>query len=343
MAIALPYLLFLGRAHDRLAVKLAVGVQHWRPGNVVGQLRLPGCAADLGVPDMDLEMALAAGARTLLVGVANRGGTLDPEWLPLLQRALEAGFDLANGLHDRLAGIECLASVAARHGRTIHDVRHPTRSFPIGTGARRSGRRLLTVGTDCSVGKMFTALGIEAEARRRGLPVTFRATGQTGILIAGNGVAIDAVVSDFVAGAVETLCPANSPDHWDIVEGQASVLHPSYGGVTLALVHGSQPDAMVLCHEPHRPHMRGLPHRRVPTLRDTLAAHEMAARVVNPEATVIAVSLNTATLSEDEARAAIVAATAETGLPATDPVRFGAAILVDALVDLDLRLSRAAA
>lgn len=333
--IALPYLLFIGSASDPLTAKTAIGVRHWRPEACVGQMRLPGCTVDLDLPDLDLHQGLERGARTLLVGVANRGGRTDPAWVALLQEALELGYDLASGLHERLAAIPELARAAEANGRTIHDVRHPRSEFAIATGLRRPGKRLLTVGTDCSVGKMFTALSVAAEMKRRGCNVDFRATGQTGILIAGSGVSVDAVVSDFVAGAVEALCPANDPDHWDVVEGQASVLHPSYAGVTTALVHGSQPDAMILCHEPRRPHMRGLPHFAVPGLAETIAAHEAAARVTNRTARIVAVSLNSHHLDEAAARAEIARATAETGLPATDPVRFGPVILADAVLAQD--------
>src|SRR5690242_1974630 len=230
---------------------------------------------------MTIEEAAAAGVKTVIVGTTNRGGVLGEGWEGLLVRALELGMDLASGLHHRLADIPALRDTAARCGRQIVDVRHPTREFSVGNGIKRPGKRLLTVGTDCSIGKMFTALAIEKEMRARGMKADFRATGQTGILIAGEGVSIDAVVSDFVSGAVEFLAPANEPDHWDIVEGQASLLHPSYAGVTLALVHGAQPDVMVMCHEPTRPHMRGLPNRRVPGLKECIVVHEAAARLTN--------------------------------------------------------------
>jgi len=327
-----PYLLFIGDASDQLAAKTADGVAQWRRDWCAGQLRLPGCKADLGLPDKTLEQAAAEGVKTLIIGVANRGGKFSPNWVETLVKALELGMDIASGLHNKVQDIPEVAEKARQLGRQIHDVRHPTQAFEIANGVRRPGRRLLTVGTDCSVGKMFTALALEKEMRGRGMNADFRATGQTGILIAGSGVSVDAVVSDFVAGAVEWLCPANTPDHWDIVEGQASVLHPSYGGVTLALCHGSQPDAMVCVHEPTRPHMRGLPGRPVPGIRDTIAAHEAAARVTNPDTKgVIGLAINTHAMPEAEALAYIRRMEDEHGLPACDPLRTGCANIIDRL------------
>ena len=331
VSIAHPYLLFLGDAPDQLAAKVADGVARWRRDWCVGQIRLPGCQADVGLPDATLEEAAARGARTLIIGVANRGGRIAESWIPTMLRALELGLDIASGLHAKVADIAVVRDKAEAQGRRIFDVRHPARSFDVGNGVRRPGKRVLAVGTDCSIGKMFTALALEAEMRRRGMKADFRATGQTGILISGDGVSIDAVVSDFVSGAVEWLCPANEPDHWDVVEGQASVLHPSYGGVTLGLVHGSQPDAMVMCHEPARPHMRGLPGRPVPDIRTCIAAHEQAARVTNPAARVVGISLNTSALDEAAARDLIERTGREHGLPCVDPVRTGVGPVVDVL------------
>jgi uncharacterized NAD-dependent epimerase/dehydratase family protein len=331
LSIAHPYLLFLGDAPDPLSAKVADGVARWRRDWCVGQFRLPGCKADLGLPDTSLEEARDKGAKTLLIGVANRGGRIAESWTATMLEALDLGMDIASGLHNKVADIPAVRERAERQGRRIFDVRHPTQTFEIGTGARRPGKRVLAVGTDCSIGKMFTALALEAEMRRRGMKADFRATGQTGILISGDGVSIDAVVSDFVSGAVEWLTPANEPDHWDVVEGQASLLHPSYAGVTLGLVHGSQPDALVMCHEPSRPHMRGLPGRPVPDLATCIAVHEQAARVTNPAARVIGISLNTSALDEAGAAEAMERITRETGLPCVDPLRTGVGPLVDAL------------
>ena len=330
--IAHPYLMFLGDAADQLAAKTAAGIVHWRRDWCVGQLRLPGCNADLGLTDMTVAEAAAAGCRSVIVGVANRGGIISEAWAETLVEALEAGMDVASGLHNRVTAVPAIAGAAAANGRKLFDVRHPTRDFPIGTGEKRAGKRLLTVGTDCSVGKMYTSLAIEAELKKRGARADFRATGQTGIFIAGDGVSVDAVIADFISGATEWLTPANDPDHWDIVEGQGSLLHASYAGVTMGLVHGAQPDALVLCHEPTRTHMRGLPHSPVPTLRAAIDVHVEAARLTNPAVRCVAVSVNTSGVKDPAARRDVLARCAdETGLPAVDPVIDGVAAIVDRL------------
>jgi uncharacterized NAD-dependent epimerase/dehydratase family protein len=331
MALRTPYLMFIGDAPDQLAAKTAAGVAHWRPEACLGQLRLPGCKADLQLPDMTIEEAAKAGARTVIVGTTNRGGVLGEGWEPLLVQALELGMDLASGLHHRLSDIPVLRDTASRCGRQIADVRHPTREFPVGNGVKRPGKRLLTVGTDCSIGKMFTALAIEKEMRERGMKADFRATGQTGILIAGDGVSIDAVVSDFVAGAVEWLCPDNDPDHWDVIEGQGSLFHASYAGVTLGLIHGAQPDALVVCHEPTRPHMRGLPTYKLPDLKLCIERNIEAAQLTNPAVRCVGLSVNTAGLDPGAARDYLRQTEDNLALPCVDPVRNGVGALVDNL------------
>jgi len=294
-------------------------------------LRLPGCKADLRLPDMTIEEAAAAGVRTVIVGTTNRGGVLGEGWEGLLVRALELGMDLASGLHHRLTEIPALRDAMARYGRQIADVRHPTREFHVANGIKRSGKRLLTVGTDCSIGKMFTALALEKEMRARGLNADFRATGQTGIFIAGDGVSIDAVVSDFVSGAVEWLTPENDPDHWDVIEGQGSLFHASYAGVTLGLIHGAQPDALVMCHEPTRPHMRGLPDYKLPDLKLCIERNVEAAQLTNSAARCIGVSVNTAGLEAAAARDYLRRTEDQLGLPVVDAVRTGVGRIVDVL------------
>ncbi len=331
--IRTPYLLFLGDAPDQLAAKVAQGIKDWRPENAVGQYRMQGCGADLGLADMDLAEARAAGAKTLVVGVANRGGVISPEWKKVLVAALEEGFDLASGLHNLLREEPDLVAVAEATGRALHDVRVPEVDYPIATGRKRTGKRCLAVGTDCSVGKMYTALAMEREMRARGMKATFRATGQTGILITGDGVPLDAVVADFMAGAVEWLTPDNDPDHWDLIEGQGSLFHASYSGVTMALIHGGAPDALILADEPTRAHMRGLPDYRPPSLEALRDLVEPIARVVNPQARVVGISVNTQHMSEAEAAAHIAGVEDRMDLPATDPFRFGPGKLVDALAD----------
>ena len=331
IVIEQPYLLFLGDAPDGLAAKVAQGIRDWRPDASVGQLRLPGCNADMKLPDMTIAEAKAAGARTLVIGVANRGGVISPSWIEVLKEALEAGMDIASGLHNLLRDEPELVAKAAATDGTLHDVRVPSVAYPIANGKKRSGKRCLAIGTDCSVGKMYTGIAMEREMLKRGMKASFRATGQTGILITGDGVPLDAVVADFMAGAVEYITPDNDPDHWDLIEGQGSLFHASYSGVTMALVHGGQPDALILCHEPTRPHMRGLPDYALPSLSDLQEVGLRLARVVNPACQVVGISVNTAAMPEDEALDYLSKLEAEMGLPAVDPYRQGAARLVDAL------------
>jgi len=329
--IKTPYLLFLGDAPDPLAAKVAQGIRDWRHENAIGQFRMEGCQADMRLPDMTLAEARAAGAETLVIGVANRGGVISPAWKKVLIAALEEGFDLASGLHNLLRDEPDLVAVAKATGRSLHDVRVPNVQYPIANGVKRSGKRCLAVGTDCSVGKMYTALAMDAEMKARGLKSSFRATGQTGILITGEGVPLDAVIADFMAGAVEWLTPDNDPDHWDMIEGQGSLFHISYSGVTMALVHGGQPDALILCHEPTRPHMRGLPDYEMPSLEALRDLALTLARQSNAAAQVVGVSINTAAFGEDEALAYLAEIEKRMGLPAVDPFRQGAARLCDAL------------
>ena len=331
MEIKQPYLLFLGDAADQLAAKTAQGIAQWRPEAALGQLRLAGCNADMGLPDLTLEQAVEQGAKTLVIGVANRGGVISEAWVQVLEQALDLGMDLAAGLHNKLADVSALSEAALRNGRQLFDVRHPSETFQVGNGKKRSGKRLLTVGTDCSIGKMYTSLAIEKEMKGRGLKATFRATGQTGILIAGTGVSVDAVVADFISGATETIAPANDEDHWDVVEGQGSLFHASFAGVSMGLLHGAQADALVMCHEPTRTHMRGLPDYPLPSLKDCLEANLAAARLTNPAVRFVGVAVNTSALDEEAARAELAKTEEELGLPATDPVRNGVGPIVDRL------------
>jgi uncharacterized NAD-dependent epimerase/dehydratase family protein len=326
-----PYLLFLGDVGDQLAAKTAHGIREWRPEWCLGQLRLPGCQADLGLPELDPAPAATRGARTMVVAVANSGGVLAEHWVPSIVAALEAGLDVASGLHQRLGEFPAVAEAAARHGRQLFDVRHPRQRFRTGNGLKREGRRLLTVGTDCSCGKKYTALAIEREMRARGWKADFRATGQTGIMIAGEGVAVDAVVADFISGAVEWLAPANEPDHWDVIEGQGSLFHPAFAGVSLGLLHGAQPDVLVLCHEPTRTHMRGLPHKPLPAIDACIELNLRCAALTSPEARVIGLSLNTSNLPEAERAVYLARMAAEYGLPAVDPIATGVGPIVDRL------------
>ena len=332
--IETPYLLFLGDAPDMLAAKVAIGIRDWRPENAIGQIRLPGCGADLGLSEMTLEAARDAGAKTLVIGVANRGGIISAKWKEVLIDALAKGFDLASGLHNLLRDEPELVAAAKAHGRTLHDVRIPSVKYPIANGEKRTGKRCLAVGTDCSVGKMYTAMAMERDMTARGMKATFRATGQTGILITGGGVPVDAVIADFMAGSIEYLTPDNDADHWDMIEGQGSLFHVSYSGVTMALIHGGQPDALILSHEPTRTHMRGLPSYTLPTLETLRDTALPLAQVANPACKVVGISVNTQHMSEADTRAYLAEVSARMNLPATDPYRFGSDVLVDALAAL---------
>ena len=330
--IKAPYLLFLGDAPDALAAKVAQGIKDWRPESVVGQYRMEGCNADMGIADMDIKAAVAAGAKTLVIGVANRGGVISKAWQSVLIEAIEAGMHIASGLHNLLRDEPALVQAAQKAGVTLHDVRIPDVDYPIANGKKRTGKRCLAVGTDCSVGKMYTAIAMEKVMRERAIPATFRATGQTGILITGDGVPLDAVIADFMAGSIEYLTPDNDPEHWDLIEGQGSLYHVSYSGVTMALIHGGQPDALILCHEPTRDHMRGLPDYQQPSLQELRDTALVLARVSNPDVQVVGISVNTQHLSQDEAKTYLSRLEAEMNLPAVDPFRHGAGRLVDALM-----------
>lgn len=329
-----PYHLLIGDTDSPINAKTAYGLRDWIPEACLGQLRFTDRAVDLGLPQLSPREAAERGARTLVIGIAPPGGQLPMSWHPILIESLEAGLDLAAGLHQRLKDIPEIARVAGRLERQIHDVRHCDTKFPVGTGLPRAGRRLLTVGTDCVVGKKYTALAITKAMAARGHRVDFRATGQTGILISGRGIAVDAVVSDFLSGAAEALSPASTPDHWDIIEGQGSLFHPGYAAVTLGLVHGSQPDALVLCHDLARRTLASFPHVPVVSLEEAIPRYLSAARLTNPNAHLLGVALNTSSLTPLEAKE-ILAGTAERlSVPCVDPIRTGVSPLVAALEQL---------
>ena len=331
LEIARPYLLFVGDAPGRLDAKTALGLLDWRREWCAGQLRFPGCPVDLGLPELSPDEAVQRGVRTLVVGVAPVGGRISAAWEQAFLAALEAGLDVAAGLHDRLRERPLLVAAAARKGLKLHDVRQPPAglALPVGSGTPRPGRRLLTVGTDCAIGKKYTALALEREMRARGWKADFRATGQTGILISGGGLALDAVVADFVAGAAELLSPANAADHWDLIEGQGSLYHPGYAGVSLWLLHGAQPHAIVLCHDPRRTHIDGYPAFPLPTLAACIDRNLELARLTSPEVRCVGVSLNTDGMSASARTAARRAVESTCGVPCVDPLADGAGLIVD--------------
>jgi D-glutamate N-acetyltransferase len=317
------------------------GVLRYRRDDVVAILDSTRKARDTedGVPVVaSVDAALRFAPNTALVGVATQGGRFPPAWMELLRQCIENGLDIENGLHVFLADDPELRELATRHGVELRDLRRPPGDLSTATGANLDvpSTIVLTVGSDCAIGKMTVALELDLEARRRGVRSLFVPTGQTGIAIAGWGISVDAVVADFIAGAAERLVVEGAARGGELlwVEGQGSILHPVYSGVTLGLYHGSVPHLLLLCHEVGRTEIEGVgggPHV-IPPLRELVELHERLALPVRP-ARVAAIALNTRGVSEEEAHAAIAATEAETGLPADDPVRFGAAKLVDAVLD----------
>jgi uncharacterized NAD-dependent epimerase/dehydratase family protein len=326
-----PYLLVVGDVTEAGFAKTAFGLRDWARELCVGEFAMPEATVTTGLPRLTPREAKSKGARSIVIGVANTGGVLKPNWIPCLLAALEAGLDVVSGMHGRLGDSRELKSAAERLGRRLIDVRQPPQGIPVATGRKRAGKRLLAVGTDCALGKKYTALAITGGMRRRGVNVDFRATGQTGIMIAGGGMPMDAVVSDFVAGAAEILSPDADPEHWDVIEGQGSLFHPAYAGVSLGLLHGSQPDVIVLCHEPGRTQLLGYPDFPTPSLPDAIALHLRMGALTNPRIRCGGVSFNTAAFAPGEAQALIQDAATELGLPVADPMRGGPAF--DRLVE----------
>ncbi len=329
MKLEKPYLLFVGDAHDDLAAKTAYGILDWCADDCLGQFRLPACKPQLDLPELTMREAAKRGVRTVVIGVAVRGGTIPDSWIPHLVDALDNNMSLANGLHTPLASIREIAAAAERNSSQIHEVRKPSGPNRVATAEKRTGLRLLTVGTDCSVGKKYTALSIAKQMHACGMHADYRATGQTGIFIAGSGVPVDAVIADFISGSIETLCPAAPDYHWDVIEGQGSLHHPSFSGVSMGLMHGAQPDALVLCHEPTRTHMRGLPNQPLPSIEDSIALNLTAAKIVNPQVQFTGVSINTKHLSAHERSNYLAMMQQRTGLICIDPFVTGSQRIVD--------------
>lgn len=333
VSLEAPYLLFIGDVQSDDFAKTGFGIAHWRPERCAGQMRLPGCPVDIGLPEMDIAAAKAAGVRTAIIGVASVGGHIPDAWIPQLLGLVEAGIDLAAGMHRKLSAIPELVAAAKASGAKLIDVRVPPPGIPVGNGGPRSGKRVLMVGTDCAVGKKYSALALHRELERRGVKATFRATGQTGIMIAGEGVPIDAVVADFISGAAEILSPANDDDHWDVIEGQGSLLNPSYSGVSLGLLHGSQPDAIVLCHDVARKRTLDVKgDYPIPELDLVIDDALRMAHRVNPRCICAGVSVNTSKLSDFERDAYLGKLRAHLSLPAVDPIATGMSPIADFLL-----------
>src|SRR5580700_4126749 len=318
-----PYLLFLGDTTEPSFAKTAFGLRDWVPQRCIGEWACKEATVTTGLPRLTPREAYARGARALVIGVANTGGMIRETWIPLLREALDAGLDLVSGLHAKLRDVPQLNEAAARSGRRLIDVRVPPPSIPIATGRKRSGKRLLTVGTDCALGKKYTALALAQAFAERGLAVDFRATGQTGILIAGRGMPMDAVVSDFEAGAAEVLSPDAAHAHWDVIEGQGSLFHPAYAAVSLGLLHGSQPDVFVVCHLPGRDRVLGYPEYATPGIPETIDLNVQLGRRTNPAIRCGGVCLNTAQLPAREAHDLLARESHRLGLPVADPLRPG--------------------
>lgn len=330
-----PYLLFLGDTREPAYAKTAFGLRDWAADRCVGECGVGELSGgegivSTGLPRLSPAEGRAAGARALVIGVANEGGVIKASWLPSLVAALDAGLDLISGMHARLADVPALREAATRNGRRLIDVRTPPARIPVGTGVKRSGKRLLTVGTDCALGKKYTALALARAFAARGIDADFRATGQTGIMIAGRGIPMDAIVSDFESGAAEMLSPEAAPDHWDVIEGQGSLFHPGFAAVSLGLLHGSQPDVFVVCHDPSRTNVLGLPELALPSIEEVVQATVLLGRRTNPAIRCGGVALNTSSLNEADAAELIAGYADRLGMPAADPIRGGPAF--DALV-----------
>jgi uncharacterized NAD-dependent epimerase/dehydratase family protein len=324
-----PYLLYLGDAVVKSDCKTAFGLRDWCRDDVIGEWSHPAATVSLEIPRLSPAEAAARGAGSIVVGVAPTGGVLPDHWQDDLEAALAAGLDAVSGLHTRLTSFPRLVRAAERSGARLVDVRHLNPSFPVASGRKRSGRRVLTVGTDCALGKKYTALALTRALAARGVPATFRATGQTGIMIAGSGVAMDALVADFLAGAAEALSPDNAAEHWDVIEGQGSIFHPAYAGVTVGLLHGSQPDAIVLCHDPGRLTIEEYPDYPIPPLATVIEDYLRLGRLTNRAIRCVGLSINSSALADAAWAAYRARLERELGLPVCDPLRGG----VDALAD----------
>ncbi|GHF28951.1 hypothetical protein GCM10017044_25250 [Kordiimonas sediminis] len=318
-----PYLIFLGRETRESYAKTGAGLNQWRPELCKGQIRLEGGTVDLGLPEMTLEDAQKAGIKTLVIGTAAVGGSIPDEWVDLLVEAAERGLHIVGGVHTPLNNIERLKHAATLSGSELIDVRTPPKHLPVGTGRKRTGKRLLTVGTDCALGKKYTALALERDMKNAGINATFRASGQTGIMIAGTGLPIDSVVADFVSGAAELLSPDNTDDHWDIIEGQGSIYHPGYASVSMGLLMGSQPDAFVVCTEAGRTHIEGWPDFPLPTIQDVIDRTIDIGKQFNPAIHCVGISVNTSPLPSAERQPYLDRLSAEYGLPCVDSILTG--------------------
>ena len=328
-----PYLIFLGSETEVTYAKTGAGLVQWRPELCRGQISLPAGTVNLGLPSLTIDEAVDAGIQSLLIGTAAVGGGIPEDWLAMLEQAAAAGLDIVAGVHTRLNDVDRLKEAAASSGARLVDVRVPPKGLPVGTGKKRSGKRALTVGTDCAVGKKYTALAIERDMKAAGLKATFRASGQTGIMIAGSGIPIDAVVADFLSGAAEQLSPDNESDHWDVIEGQGGIFHPGYASVTMGLLIGSQPDAFVVCTEAGRTHIEGWQDFELPSIEAVISRVSGIGKQVNPAIRCAGISVNTSKLPFDEREDYLSALSQETGLPCIDPIAGNTMPIIERLLE----------
>tara|TARA_Y100000385_G_C13096354_1_gene641577 strand:- start:1372 stop:2397 length:1026 start_codon:yes stop_codon:yes gene_type:complete len=326
-----PYLIFLANETRDGFVKTGHGIVEWRRTLCEGQLRLEGGTIDLGLPSMTIKDAVETNIGSLIIGTASIGGGIPDAWIDTLEDALLKGIDIVAGVHNHLKDVPRLREAAARSGARLVDIRIPPENIPVGNGRKRTGRRLLTVGTDCVVGKKYTALALEKDMKGRGMNVDFRASGQTGIMIAGKGIPIDAVVSDFVSGAAELLSPDNDADHWDIIEGQGGIIHPGYAAVSMGLLVGSQPDAFVVCHKANRMYIDGWDNFVLPTIQEVIERTVQIGKLTNAAIRCVGVSVNTSQLNPEEREKYLDDLSKEIELPCVDPLKDGTQEIIDHL------------
>lgn len=326
-----PYLIFLGDEHRVTYAKTGKGIADWRPELCTGQLRLSTSALDLGLPELSVDEARAAGVGSLIIGTALVGGSIPDSWLDSLAEAARVGLDIVAGLHTRLDSIPLLVEAATAGGARLVDIRVPPRGLPVASGEKRSGKRLLTVGTDCALGKKYTALQLEKDMRAAGMSADFRASGQTGIMIAGRGIPIDCVVADFVAGAAELLSPANEAQHWDVIEGQGGIFHPGYAAVSHGLLIGSQPDAFVVCHAAGRTHIEGWESFPVPSIGEVIERTTAIGSLTNPQIRCVGIAVNTASLDETRRDTYFSELFERYQLPCVDPLIHGTQAIIQNL------------
>lgn len=329
--IRTPYLIFLGSEKKRTYAKTGSGIVDWRPELCKGQLSLIDDGLDLGLPNMTVQQAADAGIKSFIIGTASIGGGLPEEWLEVMEEAARLGLDIVGGVHSKLNDVPRLVEAVKTSGARLVDIRVPPANLPVGNGQKRSGKRLHMVGTDCAVGKKYTALAIERDMKKAGMNADFRASGQTGIMIAGRGIPIDAVVGDFLSGASELLSPANDPDHWDVIEGQGSIFHPGYSAVTMGLLIGSQPDAFVVCHEAGRKLIEEWDGYALPSIGQVIERTIAIGSLTNPDIKCVGVSINTSKLGEEERKVYLNELSEKLGLPCVDPIKDGTSAIIDQL------------